>query len=119
MFCVPHQYRNITDSQLGSDASYGNNGAFNFYYKETEILTIASDGMGWEHVSVSLPGKKKCPSWEIMCYVKNTFWDSGDIIVQFHPPKSKYINQHEYCLHLWRPIGKEIPIPDSILVGIK
>ena len=24
-----------------------------------------------------------------------------------------------YCLHIWRPIRQEIPIPPSLMVGIK
>ena len=26
---------------------------------------------------------------------------------------------HPYCLHMWKPIGVEIPTPPSILVGIR
>lgn len=81
------------------------------------ILVIASDGMGWEHVSVSLPSR--CPTWEEMCYIKNLFWDETDTVIQYHPPKSEYVNAHPYCLHLWRKIGYEFPLPESIMVGPK
>lgn len=37
---------------------------------------------------------------------------------QYHPPKSAYVNNHPNCLHLWRPIGIEMPRPPSIMVGI-
>lgn len=33
--------------------------------------------------------------------------------------KDKHLNNHDHCLHLWRPIGKDFPVPDSILVGVK
>lgn len=79
---------------------------------------VVSDGFGWEHVSVSLE-KKKCPNWGIMCAVKDLFWDPEDCVIQFHPPASAYVNAHPYCLHLWRKIGHEYEIPDSILVGPK
>lgn len=70
----------------------------------------------WEHVSVSLPNR--CPTWEEMCYIKDLFWDETQTVVQFHPPKSEYINNHRYCLHLWRNTKVEIQTPPSILVGL-
>ena len=77
-----------------------------------------SYGGGWEHVSVALFGGKT-PSWNDMCALKDMFWNNEECVVQFHPPKSEYVNNVENCLHLWKPIGQEFPIPDSILVGIK
>jgi len=38
--------------------------------------------------------------------------------MQLHPPRSKWINNHPYCLHLWRPTKQEIPLPPEIAVGI-
>jgi hypothetical protein len=81
------------------------------------LRCCASDGYKWEHVSVST--HDRIPTWEEMCFIKDLFWDAEDTVIQFHPPKSEYVNQHPYTLHLWRPIGAEIPRPDSILVGIK
>lgn len=37
-------------------------------------------------------------------------------VMQFHPPKSEYINNHPYCLHLWKPVDTEIPHPPMICV---
>jgi hypothetical protein len=54
-----------------------------------------------------------------MCLLKDLFWDEEDTVIQFHPPKSKSVNQHQFCLHLWRHTTIEIPVPDEILVGIK
>ncbi len=82
-----------------------------------ELLVVFSDGEGWEHVSVSLP--TRCPNWPEMCFIKDMFWDAEDCVVQFHPPKSDYVNNHPYCLHLWRPTGTEISRPHWGLVGIK
>lgn len=95
----------------------GNNGFFVIKNKGVVLSAMSSDGAGWEHVSVSTPFRT--PSWAEMCYVKSLFWDDEDCVVQYHPPKSVYVNNHEHCLHLWRPIGKDIPIPESILVGIR
>jgi hypothetical protein len=95
----------------------GNNGFFLFERNGITFRVIASDGAGWEHVSVSL-NKKRCPTWDEMCLVKNMFWDDEDCVLQFHPKKSEYVNNHPYVLHLWRPIGISFPIPSSLLVGI-
>jgi len=117
MFQIPDTNRLKNHPTLWSDDSMGNNGVFILYWKGIEIHCIASDGMGWEHVSVTI--RNKIPTWEIMCYVKDIFWDKEDCILQYHPPKSLYVNEHNKCLHLWRPIGIKIPIPDPILVGYK
>lgn len=107
---------------FGSDDSYGFNGAFRFNLpgEVRPICVIASDCLGWQHVSVSFgQGAKRCPSWDVMCAVKDLFWEPDQEVIQFHPAKSEYVNFHPGCLHLWRPNGDTppIPIPPSILVG--
>ena len=79
------------------------------------LTIIFSDGMGWDHVSVSTPNR--CPNWNEMCFVKSLFWANDDAVMQLHPPQSDYVNIHEYCLHLWRPQEATIPLPPSIMVG--
>jgi hypothetical protein len=81
----------------------------------SRLHVIFSDGMGWDHVSVSL--KNRCPTWEEMCYVKEIFFELEDCVIQFHPPKSDYKNAHPYCLHLWRCQEQEFPRPPSITVA--
>lgn len=116
-FQVPNKYR-IRHGRAGSDDSIGNAGAFEIKLKHSQtVFVIASDGMGWEHVSVSR--KDRCPTWDEMCQIKALFWAEDDCVAQFHPPKSEYINNHPYCLHLWRPTDVAMPMPHSILVGIK
>lgn len=78
---------------------------------------IMSWGAGWEHCSVSLP--TRCPSWEQMCAIKELFWNDDECCVQYHPAKDDYVNNHPYCLHIWRPTKEELPTPPSIMVGIK
>ena len=69
----------------------------------------------WEHVSVS--NEARCPTWEEMCWIKSLFWEDEEVVVQFHPAKSEYVNYHPFCLHLWKPIGFELPTPPAIAVG--
>jgi hypothetical protein len=78
---------------------------------------IASWGHGWEHVSVA--NVHKTPSWEVMCCVKDLFWMGEEAVMQLHPPQRDYVNYHEHCLHLWRPLTGVIPLPPSELVGPK
>jgi hypothetical protein len=59
------------------------------------------------------------PNWEEMCFVKDLFWDTEEAVMQLHPPKSRWINNHNYCLHLWRPTNQEIPLPPDETVGKK
>ncbi len=117
-FKVPEAYR-LRSGAYASDASYGNNGAFFVPSRpgQPPFQVIASDGGGWEHVSVSLPGR--CPTWDEMCKIKTLFWTADACVMQLHPPRSEWVNNHPYCLHLWRPVGQAIPMPPSIMVGYK
>lgn len=84
------------------------------------IMVSSADpeaGVMWDHVSVSLPSR--CPTWEEMCRVKELFWGQEECVVQYHPPKSDYVSNHRFCLHLWRWVGGEMPRPPSIFVGTK
>ncbi len=88
--------------------------------RELKVLASNGDQCGWEHVSVSLMDRANaCPSWAEMCIVKALFWDDEEAVIQFHPPKSEYVNAHPGCLHLWKQADAEFPVPPSILVGPK
>lgn len=122
---TPEKYR-LKRGPMGSTEAYGCNGVFVIpHYKISgyEINCIVSDGMGWQHVSVSLSSTRRkvdrCPTWEEMCFVKSLFWDDEETVMQLHPPKSEYVNNHEYCLDLWKPDSIIIPLPESIMVGYK
>jgi hypothetical protein len=82
-----------------------------------EIKVVASDGMGWDHVSVSK--ERRPPLWREMCWIKDQFFDEEDCVVQYHPPKSQYVNFHPNCLHLWKLTAGIMPIPPTILIGPK
>ena len=124
MFHVPEKFR-VTTGALASDVSYGNNGAFiitsPFSARNTNrrsLCVIASDGLGWEHVSAHAEQKNKpfTPHWDEMTFLKQMFWDEEDVVMQLHPKLSEYVNNHPNSLHLWRPIGVEIPTPPMKLV---
>lgn len=118
MMKSPEKYR-MNYGPFASTAADGNNGGFVIPFPlgsdpNNKLAVIASDGMGWEHVSVS--AKERVPSWDEMCHVKNLFWDEEDCVIQFHPPKSEYVNIHSFVLHLWRPAGRNIETPPRVLV---
>jgi hypothetical protein len=103
-FRVPEKYRVMGErGALAGMFRIPNGGA-------GELRVIAHDGTGvppeeahlggWEHVSVSL--RDRTPTWTEMCLIKDLFWDPEDCVLQFHPPKSQYVNCHPHCLHLWR-----------------
>lgn len=52
----------------------------------------------------------------MMAFVKAMFWGPEACVIEYHPPASRYIDVHKHCLHLWRPIGVEIPMPPLELV---
>ena len=86
-------------------------------YNNKNLNFIFSYQLGWEHLSVSMPNKT--PSWEQMCMMKDIFWGEDEVCMQLHPAKENYIDNMPYCLHIWRPINKEIPTPPNLMVGIR
>ena len=94
------------------------NGVFRIPHSGYELLVIASNGGGWDHVSVSPCSRtrKTCPTWEEMCAIKDMFFDDNEIVIQYHPAKEDYVNDHPYCLHLWRPQHQEVPKPPIFFV---
>lgn len=122
MFKVPEKDRITNNPLLASNSSFGNNGAFRIWLSNrSTAFAIASDGAGWEHVSVHIisDGKSRTPTWSEMCKIKNIFWDEDDCVVQYHPAKSEYVNNHPHILHLWRNSIAEFPAPEHWMVGIK
>ena len=84
------------------------------------MTVIWSYAGGWEHVSID--GKKRLPDWNEMCELKDMFFSDDECCVQYHPPKSEYVNNIPYCLHIWKPIEQysgKLPMPPSLFVGVK
>ena len=99
----------------------GLNGGYELQGPAGESLRIIAStaefptSQGWEHVSVST--RRRTPNWREMCWVKDLFWEPDETVMQLHPPEREWISNHPYCLHLWRHVSLEIPMPPSILVG--
>ena len=93
------------------------------YNDRIDLWILVSVDFGWEHVSVSLLAKSKephlierTPKWDEMQFVKDLFWKDDECVIQFHPAKKDYVNNHPYVLHLWRPIDEKLPTPPKELV---
>lgn len=115
----------IVSGPMASRRDWGAYGAFMVQGPCGEELKIIASGAdaddkmsgGWEHVSIST--RRRPPNWQEMCFVKDLFWDEQECVIQFHPPRSEYVNNHPHCLHLWRPTDNHVRLPPSILVGYK
>ena len=109
--------------RLISKLEWGNSGMFvvpREVHRQTVYLRcMVSDGVGWDHVSVSLnvDKPKRCPSWNEMCFIKELFWEVEDCVIQFHPPANEYVSMHHYVLHLWKSQEYEHKTPPMVLVG--
>jgi hypothetical protein len=80
------------------------------------LSVIASNGAGWDHVSVSARGR--CPTWQEMDHIADLFFKDDETCMQLHVPSTEHVNYHPYTLHLWRPNdGREIPRPPASMVG--
>jgi hypothetical protein len=100
----------VTTGPMKSDRGYGFNGLFII----GELRVIASNGWGWDHVSVSLCNR--CPTFEELKMIKDLFWDPEETVVHFFPKQSVYINNHPFTLHLWKRHGEAYQLPPMIMV---
>lgn len=117
----------VRTGPMASTDRMGMQGAFMIPCGRETLGVVSSDGSdweaerlplpAWEHVYVSLPSRT--PTWGEMCYIKSLFFHPDDCVVEFHPPREQYVNCHCFCLHMWKPIGIEMPMPPSICVGPK
>ena len=106
-------------------------GAFIIKRKEdgARILLIADSGKEtqWEHVSVSVSSKHRgkiqyeMPDWNLMCMVKDLFWESDEAVIQIHPPKQEYVKErNSMSCHLWKSKRQECIIPEpSLFCGVQ
>ena len=104
------EYRGLDVRSLAPD---GGSGVISI--NGVRCSVVFSWGGGWDHVSI-VPFNKKTPSWEDMCKLKKIFFKDDEAVMQIHPKKEDYVNVVKNCLHLWRPIDKELPLPPRLYV---
>ncbi len=64
----------------------------------------------WVHLSVSR--KSRMPEYADLQMVQRFFLDENKPAYQVFPKKSEHRNLHNFCLHLWQPLGND-PFPDA------
>lgn len=102
-------------------------GHFEVWRGNRRLFCRVSTGADWDHVSVSVSATRRnkktgkvsrpLPSWEDMAYIKDLFWGEEETVIQIHPPHSQYVDNAQ-VLHLWKPQGVKLPLPEQILVGL-
>lgn len=103
------------DPLNGNVYSQDNEGMFVIPYRRSVLKVIVSEGLGWDHVSISLT--MRCPTWEELEHVRKLFFRDDETVMQLHVPAAEHVNVHPYTLHLWRPQSVEIPKPPAMMVG--
>ena len=114
---TPQEIRAIKKLRIDMEGPDGGHGVL--MLNKTRVSVIWSNGGGWEHVSICPYKKDYTPSWEEMCKLKDLFFNEDEVVVQYHPAKSEYVNNLPNCLHLWRPTRETMPTPPNIMVGIR
>lgn len=106
----------IKTGAMGSTPLDGWNGCFLVPLDGELYKVMIGDGFGWRHASVSNAQKKTLPSWQAMCRIKDLFWGDECWVVEYHPAKEDYINDHPFVLHLWEPLEEALPKPPVVMV---
>lgn len=88
--------------------------ALKLFPKSKIIAVVFSWGGDWDHISASY--SNRCLTWEEICVIKDIFFNEDETVIQYHPAKANYINNHPFTLHLWRPQNQEIPMPPKWMV---
>lgn len=60
---------------------------------------VELDGKRWLHVSLARP--TRLPSYSDMTMVKDLFIGPQATALQVFAPRSRHVNLHQCCLHLW------------------
>jgi hypothetical protein len=118
----PEIERQRLSSRYGGIPGSGSNGCFLLLCPVTgcTLRVIVSNGRDWqqagmpgepwEHVSISKEFGILSTYLERK-WVRETFWEDEETVIEFWPPKSKFVNINPGVLHLWRPTETVIPMP--------
>lgn len=61
-------------------------------------IIVSLDGGGW-HLSISR--EDKLPTWDEVSRARYELLPDEATMAMFLPPRSEYVNLHEYCFHLY------------------
>ena len=88
----------------------------------TFYQVVASSGSGWDHVSVCLLDRKgnfieRTVTWDEMCLVKEMLFNDDEAVIEIHTSDEFEMYEKDYTIDLWKPLNKEMPLPNPDLVG--
>ncbi len=92
--------KNISDIQKIMDIERGIITEIDVTSKQIAIKFFVIYNAEWEHVCIT--HLDSMPEYEELVKLKEEAWQTSEIAIQVHPPKSEYINTMQYALHLWR-----------------
>jgi hypothetical protein len=78
-------------------------------------VSIKADGKLWYHVSFSR--RDRVPDYADMVCVKRIWFGDERWAIQVFPPRTKHVNIHPFCLHLWYCL-EDCPIPEFSSNGL-
>jgi hypothetical protein len=102
------------DPNTGDVYSTDNDGWYLIPLGGQTFKVIASEGLGWDHVSVS--HRSRCPTWAEMDHICRLFFRDDETVIQFHVPRAQHINVHAFTLHLWRSQTDPVILPPAAMV---
>lgn len=105
---LPQNWRMIDQGIDG--AGYKSRNGFTVFIS----CCIERDGKHWVHLSVSR--RDRIPNWEELVKIKEIFLGKEAEAIQVLPPRSKWVNFHPNCLHLYQCLDHN-PIPDFRKLG--
>jgi hypothetical protein len=114
------EWKPPTAEDLPSNWSIKKRGFNGGWYKSRDGLAVIisscqeQDGKLWVHLSVSR--KKSIPTWADLVKVKELFLGTDALAIQVLVPRSEWVNDHEFCLHLYQCLDDR-PIPDFRKLG--
>lgn len=85
-----------------------------YMFKRKQITVIISgsielDNKRWIHLSIAHP--KRMPKWSELVELRDIFLGSDKLCIQVLPAKSKHVNIHKFCLHIWHCVDGNL-LPD-------
>lgn len=67
-------------------------------------VIVGQEPAGW-HLSIS--HHRRLPTWEELREARYQFVPDEVTMAMILPPKSQYVNVHEFCYHLWEIEGEK------------
>ena len=52
-----------------------------------------------------------------MCEIKESLFDDDEAVIEIHSSDEYKIYEQDYTIDLWKPLNKEMPLPNPNLVG--